>query len=246
MSRDVDFILSECPTHLRNEWEKIIEEIGEDNFRINWGLYEMMEGLVRITCPFFDGFGIDDGLGDEHTLKIFHTIRNKRDEWREFLNSPEPTTFDEVMHFLCSGALIERPYRPLTLLELLKSQKLSHLTDEEVWKLIEDIWIDGEMNSSNRQLWEKIFSIRKVPSSLTKHLPNEMVVYRGGNPDGLSWTLSKEQGLWFANRFDEDLPLCSMKIKKEDVLFFTDKREEDEVIVLANDNPVEFLDKDAA
>jgi len=244
MSRDVDFILSECPTHLRNEWEKIIEEIGEDNFRINWSLYKMAGGLVRITCPFFDGFSIDNGLGDEHTLNIFHSIRHKRDKWREFLNSTEPTTFDEVMHFLCSGALIERPYRPLTLLELLKSQKLSHLTDEEVWKLIEDIWIDGEMNSSNRQLWKEIFSIRKVPSSFLKHLPDEMVVYRGGNPDGLSWTLSKEQGLWFANRFDEDLPLCSMKIKKENVLFFTDKREEDEVIVLANDNPVEFLDKE--
>ena len=56
-TNDVEFILSECPTHLRDEWERLIEEIGEDNFRINWGLYEMM-GQVRITCPFFDGFGI--------------------------------------------------------------------------------------------------------------------------------------------------------------------------------------------
>ena len=244
-TNDVDFILSECPTHLRDEWEKLIEEIGEENFTINWGLYERMGDLVRITCPFYDGFGIDDGFGDEHTLKIFRTIRYKRDKWREFLNSTEPTTFGDVRSALC-GMLIEQPYRPLILLELLNSQKLSYLTDEEVWKLIEDIWIDGELNSSNRILWKMIFSSRKVPSSFLKGLPNEMVVYRGGNPDGLSWTLRKEQGLWFANRFDEDLPLCSMKIKKKDVLFFTNKREEDEVIVLANDNPVEFLDKEVA
>jgi hypothetical protein len=211
-TKDVDFILSECPTHLRDEWKKLIEEIGKDNFRIDWSLYEMM-GEVRITCSFFDGFGIEDFGGTCGTLNTFRAIRHKKDDWREFLNSPEPTTFDEVIYFLYSGALIERPYRPLTLLELLKSQKLSHLTDEEVWKWIEDIWIDEELNSSNRILWKMIFSSRKVPSSFLKYLPDEMVVYRGGNPDGMSWTLSRKQGLWFANQFDEDVPLCSMKIK---------------------------------
>ena len=59
-TNDVDFILSECPTHLRDEWEKLIEEIGRENFCINWKFYEMFGGMVRITCPYFDGFGVDE------------------------------------------------------------------------------------------------------------------------------------------------------------------------------------------
>ena len=96
-TKDVDFILSEYPTHLREEWEKLIKEIGGENFHINWKFYEMFGGMVRITCPYFDGFGTDDG--DERTLKIFHTIRWKRDKWRKFINSTEPANFDDVKSF---------------------------------------------------------------------------------------------------------------------------------------------------
>jgi hypothetical protein len=69
-------------------------------------------------------------------------------------------------------------------------------------------------------------------------LPDEFVVYRGGNPDstGISWTLSKEKGEWFKNRFNGlngiQNSLMTKKIRKSDVVFYSNRRGEQEIVLL--------------
>lgn len=69
-------------------------------------------------------------------------------------------------------------------------------------------------------------------------LPDEFEVYRGvavGRIDGgLSWTDKKEVAEWFAHRFDTENEkgyVRKMKIKKEDVLAYFNRRGEDELVI---------------
>jgi len=250
---DVEFILNECPNNIRKDWEDLISLMGEENISVNRGLYDFSvdsntgPNMLHIVCPFWnsDPFTRKGELSNsseqktyEHNKRIIKSIHNRMDKYNEFFRSEELLTVEEISSLQW---IIERPYRPIMLLDILKSERSKHLNNRQVWKLINDTWIDQEMNSSGRNVWKQIFSLRKVPPHFIKHLPNEMTVYRGGEPDGFSWTLSRETGEWFSQRFGQDLPLCSMKVKKEDILFFTNDREESEVIVFPTTQQVEYL-----
>lgn len=140
---------------------------------------------------------------------------------------------------------VERPQRIEMLSIILKSPKVKYLNNRQVWKVIINIWTDTEFPSLSIDLWKQIFSVRKVPPHLTKCLSEEMTVYRGGEPDGISWTLDKEKGEWFSNRSEMmtrlKQPLCSMRVKRDDVLFFTDERNENEVVIFPTNQRVEYL-----
>lgn len=69
---------------------------------------------------------------------------------------------------------------------------------------------------------------RKVLSELS----DEVVVYRGTQKQksGISWTLSKTKGIWFAHRFKTSGYLYTGKIKRENILCFIAEMDEYEVI----------------
>ena len=130
---------------------------------------------------------------------------------------------------------LDEPHRTIHLLETLKSTKSSGLDDLQVWWLIVDTWVESKTNSSTKYIWEEVFSLRKVPSWYTDHLPENMNVYRGGDPSGVSWTLCNEKGQWFAERYRKNQKFWGMTISKKDVLFYTNLREEEEVVIVPKD-----------
>ena len=133
--------------------------------------------------------------------------------------------------------------RTLYLLNRLKSEMGSRCNDLQVWYLIEDTWVESEKNHLNRDLWREIFSLRKVPSHFAKTdippfftLPDELVVFRGGDPSGFSWSMSNKKGRWFAERYGQNRKFWGLHIRKSDVLFYTNKREEQEVVVIPQEH----------
>ncbi len=72
-------------------------------------------------------------------------------------------------------------------------------------------------------------------------LPSEdevITIYRGcGDPyhpyddSGISWTLDYEKAEFFAKRLNGDRSILSAKVRREDILFYTNSRDEKEVIV---------------
>lgn len=67
-------------------------------------------------------------------------------------------------------------------------------------------------------------------------LPESVRVYRGcwaGNQNGWSYTIDREKAVWFANRLPMDGQplLIEGLIKKEDVILYSEARQESEVIV---------------
>ena len=143
---------------------------------------------------------------------------------------------DNCRHILM---LINTPYK------LLWFKYVRHfLSDRDYGELLKEIWQGSEnpnqdVNVSLDEviIWfksaKKRFLMDKEELEYFKNLPSELTVYRGvsrgRNPKGLSYTVDKEQAIWFQNRFStEDEPgfLIEKKIKKEDVLaYFTYENE---------------------
>ncbi len=76
-------------------------------------------------------------------------------------------------------------------------------------------------------------------------LPDKLTVYRGESSaiktigHGLSWSLSQERAEWFAANHCEEGRVVSAVVNKEDILFFTNEREEEEVVLRFSDTPGE-------
>jgi hypothetical protein len=66
-------------------------------------------------------------------------------------------------------------------------------------------------------------------------LPEVVTVYRGVKPKGkiqaLSWTDNKDTAQWFADRFEKNGTVYKAEINKEDILVYTNQRDEHECII---------------
>lgn len=132
---------------------------------------------------------------------------------------------------------VERAYRQSFLLSYLNGHE-HELTSKEINELIIDWWEDTERPNESKETWDDIFGFL-TPSLLDmSDLPKgEFKIYRGGNRDGMSWTLDKEKGQWFAKRakrfstLHDEYLFHEEIITEDDVLFYTNGREEQEVVL---------------
>ena len=77
------------------------------------------------------------------------------------------------------------------------------------------------------------------PDDLVKfdQLPAEVTVWRGVDceeaTEGMSWTLERDVGVYFANRFRPPIPILAQgRAKKENIAAYFNARKEAEVIIL--------------
>lgn len=139
-----------------------------------------------------------------------------------------------------SSALVlyERPCRIQAFCNLANLMDKKSLIAEFSW-----VWTDSENIWQNQELIDKVIEllgkdIRKVMSKKDKkvfdNLPGKVMIYRGCNKEnenGMSWTLSKEKANWFAKRIRKDGKVLSKEVCKEDILFYTNGRSEQEVVL---------------
>ena len=129
----------------------------------------------------------------------------------------------------------ERAYRPRVLWRLYEEGYYDPKSwpIHEWWDLLEWLWTDSEAMEEKFQYFRSLFALMPTVKSQTRDLPRgAFKVYRGGHPDGFSWTLDRKQAEFFANRFGwEDGRICERVITRSDVLFYTDRRNEKEVIL---------------
>lgn len=134
--------------------------------------------------------------------------------------------------------LHERPFRLQALVEVLYNIK-----KEELFDLVEWVWIDSEDPCVNLEVWKLIFQYCDslgVLDASKNGLPNEITIYRGtrkGIKDkGISWTLDRNVAKKFSERFftkkTTNEPLVKEKVvKKSDIWFYTDGRGEKEIVL---------------
>ena len=146
----------------------------------------------------------------------------------------------------------ERPYRLWAF-----SQFNKVMTPEQYWTILRSIWTDHEFPSVEKNLWLSMFeatnkSKRKLMTGEERRslnrLPKVVDIYRGydgkhGSPLGLSWTLSKDKAIWFADRFGGEEPIvASATCKQESIIALFKGRKEEEVII--NPLEVEIIDNE--
>lgn len=140
--------------------------------------------------------------------------------------------------------VIEKPYR---MEEFLKIQS-SIEDDQAYYNLFEDIWVGVEniwqyKDQLALHIIERVATLpdhqRFDPAvKLNFDSNGELEIYRGVNKNGdhygLSFTTDREQARWFSSR------LCKLKegyvreltVTKEDIIFTTNRRGEEEVVTL--------------
>jgi hypothetical protein len=179
---------------------------------------------------------IKEGKEDQydHPAEIFAKIRS---DWLSLLEKDEPDyeEIDEKLYSIWRGCRVD------AMVQLLDYGKLEHLTDAQYWELVQDYWVDTEFPFHQWDTWLRLFEERGTNTSLTSHLPDEVTIYRGGHRSGVSWTTSLETASWFAKRnalFDEnEMTVWETTIPKHKIIFFTNHREENEVLLWEPPSP---------
>jgi hypothetical protein len=80
-----------------------------------------------------------------------------------------------------------------------------------------------------------LFDILRFANFTIPPLPESVTVYRGGDPDGLSWTLSRKVAEWFAEGSNTEVH--QRVIHRDSILFYSNDREEQEIIFDPEENP---------
>ena len=96
--------------------------------------------------------------------------------------------------------------------------------------------------------WKDLFKLFPISDQQKKDLPDgNFTVYRAGSTNGISWTINKGIASWFwiKNKSIKSEPkynrFLSMRVTKDDVIFYHNARGEDEVILIPNENKVEII-----
>lgn len=150
---------------------------------------------------------------------------------------------------------IERPYRvPEFVRWCLHDQQKNNanpseytehcnLSKEKYWEVVRWLWTDTENVYEHFVPWMALIldhdakDIRlmmdKEDRETFDHLPDEFYVYRGGEHEHMSWTLSKQKAEWFRDRYEglRDCKLFEKSIKKDEVLAYINARDEAEIIL---------------
>ncbi len=118
------------------------------------------------------------------------------------------------------------------------------LTDIEHWQIVIDTWSKSEHNSEihNREKWKDILNMRAPIKYFKKNLTKTNKVFRAGSYNGFSWTLNKKKALEFQKRYNsfnpiyyssnnEKIKLITKTVTYEEVKFYNNFRDEEEVVV---------------
>jgi hypothetical protein len=139
--------------------------------------------------------------------------------------------------------LHERPYRVTALKTLLKKRVVQF---SQLWPVIGWVWYDTEFPNGEADFWRRVWSSADPlkrsamdPDDLVKfdQLPEEVTVWRGVDceeaTEGMSWTLERDVGVYFANRFRPSTPILAQgRAKKENIAAYFNARKEAEVVIL--------------
>jgi len=133
----------------------------------------------------------------------------------------------------------ERAYRPYVIAYLHQEYRYDPEQFDRGgwWEFLIDLWEDGEaIHGQKEHHFAYLFNLLPTTKAITRELPKgKFTIYRGGHPDGDSWTLSRDKAQWFANMRCRDKQyggkVAEKIITKEEALFYTNGRNEQEVLL---------------
>jgi hypothetical protein len=158
-----------------------------------------------------------DGSWLRHPLVVMHSPVPKEANYFYNLKKSEIAVAIREQDWEDYVALHERPYRVMALKTLLRKRAAPF---SQLWPVIGWVWCDTEGPSCDADFWRRTWSSTDPlkgqpmdPEDLVKfdQLPDEVAVWRGVDceeaTEGMSWTLERDVGVYFANRFRPSTPI---------------------------------------
>lgn len=209
----------------RKFWGPYVAAIGSENF--------VILGMM-IKSKFYCGPDMTLAEGAEQFAQgQLENILKRVEIYKELMAQP---TLDSADLELIFTSLVQKPFYDVEMAQIIDKQNLD-ISDEDYWELVMSIWRMQELNTdgNRKKNWKAIFTHRPTIPSLTADLPSTFTAYRAGKEDGYSWTLDKDIALWFQQRFKAQfgkIPFLERTFQKEDAVFYTNARNEQEVVIL--------------
>ena len=154
-----------------------------------------------------------------------------RDSFSKLIAQEEYQNLESVVHLI---HITDKNHSPMLLWDVMNKKDL-FLTHTEIWELIIQVWINTENNNwgLNQEFWGNMLTRFPPIDSMRGDIPKEFTCYRGGYKGGFSFTLDKEKAIWFRDRWgaNPEHNLFERKTNRDDVLFYSDSREEKEVVI---------------
>lgn len=189
-----------------------------------------------IYHPFFSSAFLYDDKG------LFNAFE-EQERYNDYINSFYNSTIckcNDVQEILY---LIRKSYR-LTFLKFLQQNNIITINEcgnllAKTWTLIEIINNDVNVSKAQVLKWisnaDKNIIMSKNDFEVYNGFPDNITVYRGVKEEkeakGISWTTDKSVGKYFATRFSNNGILCEAIISKANIIAYTDRRNEREIIL---------------
>ena len=184
-----------------------------------------------ICTPFFKSFHILQYIEQQWETRLDH--------YQELLDNAHTLEGLWNLRFYT-----ERAYRPYVMRHLHQELLYDPLQFDRGgwWELLMDLWTDSEaIHCEKERDFAYLFRLVPTTKKLTQALPKgRFKVFRGGHPGGDSWTLDRNKATWFAGRFGKAHGVHEQWITKQNALFYTNERSEQEVLLKT------ILDKETA
>ena len=218
---------------IEDYWNPYLCQFQQDEYSIE--VSAIQEDMLTLISPFINAT-YNKPIDELIQLNYVNTGLTRKKCFEKGISSNE---IDDVACALC---YVEKNFRLFYLKDYFIDADLSNkFTDEDIWKLIIEIWSESEFNCStevSRNIWHEIFMYRPRPVVLIKFLPQIFDVYRGGSKEGFSWTRDIEVARWFQKRTELigiKSFLMKVTVHRDDVLF---ARESESEIVIDPDSLV--------
>ncbi len=136
----------------------------------------------------------------------------------------------------------EKPYRVEALFEVagLMSDEALYPLFEQTWSGVENIWqnkheLEMMLRSKISKAPEPLRFDKNVELDFDQN--GEVEIYRGycldeGDARGFSYSANLGRARWFSQRLSKSSAVRVLRVKKEDIVFTTDRRNEAEVVTL--------------
>jgi hypothetical protein len=182
-------------------------------------------GFIRHPLKHGAPFSVDPDTGD----MIVIDYKNKQQVLDRLIDMAMDSESVEQLLYRS----IQKPYR-VTFVHYL--HKGGTLTDSQARGLFIDTWVGMEFTYQIKpSIMAHFVNVLRHTEEEVKDGDQEIVIYRGVNGLGseawYSWTTNKEKAIWFATRWDAHGTVFEGTVKKKDILFSHNERDEEEVFV---------------
>lgn len=190
-------------------------------------------GDIEKLLPELRGYVFDSPLGP----MVKHPLVFQVGMFPHMANRAYEVKSVEVERLVGEGKLgdaiwhYERPWRMLMLHRWWKTGRVDR---DRLRVLLPDIWRDTEQPHQFGRKPSELF--RAAGPELLSDAPvpwatgDVLTVWRGGRPQGISWTLDRKRAEWFAGRFDGE-SVWRGTIEASKVWAYFERRNEQEVVL---------------